>query len=295
MKNKGLGRGLSALFSDITEDYEKSSGTGENAAPDAEIDISLIFPNPNQPRKAFDEAALKELADSISRHGVITPIVVNKSGDRYMIIAGERRYRASKMAGLSKIPAIVKTYNERQIKEVSLIENLQREDLNPVEAATAIKQLMDDYGLNQEEVADRIGKSRSAVANILRLLLLSPEVLDMLAQNKITAGHARALVVLPPSSQFAVALSVQQKKLSVRETEKRVKELLSDPSSQKKNKSGRRMSLEMKDLIERMQLCFGTKVGIIGSEKKGRIYIDYYSSDDLDRLSEIVDFVKNNK
>lgn len=297
MKNRGLGRGLSALFSDTEEAYENAAKTDESTGREgmpSEIDVSLIFANPNQPRKAFDETALRELADSISRHGVIMPIVVNKSGDRYMIIAGERRFRASKMAGLSKIPAIVKTYTERQIKEVSLIENLQREDLNPVEAATAIRQLMDDYGLTQEEVADRIGKSRSAVANTLRLLSLSPEVLGLLAQNRLSAGHARALVTLPASAQYAIALNAAENKLSVREVEQKVKEFFNPPEDAKARKARlqEQISIELKDLIERMQRNFGTKVSVIGNDKKGRIYIDYYTRDDLDRLSEIVDLTE---
>jgi ParB family chromosome partitioning protein len=170
MKNRGLGKGLSALFADTEEDYGKSllfdepEETGEKKGVE-EMDISLIYPNPNQPRKVFDKDALEELASSIKKHGVIMPIIVNKEGDRYMIIAGERRWRASSLAGLKTVPVIVKRYTERQIKEISLIENLQREDLNPIEAANAMKALMNDYGLTQEEVADRIGKSRSAVAN----------------------------------------------------------------------------------------------------------------------------------
>ena len=166
--NRGLGKGLSALFSETEEDYGKSmlfEGDEEGKEGVNEIEISSIFANPNQPRKVFDQTALNELAESIRKHGVISPIIVNRSGDRYMIIAGERRFRASKIAGLTKIPAIVKNYSERQIKEISLIENLQREDLNPIEAATAMRSLMDEYGLTQEELADRIGKSRPAIAN----------------------------------------------------------------------------------------------------------------------------------
>ncbi|MBP5466332.1 MAG: ParB/RepB/Spo0J family partition protein, partial [Clostridia bacterium] len=168
--NRGLGKGLSALFSETEEDYGKSLLFDEKEDDKAvsEIAVSDIFANPDQPRKDFDEDALNELAASIKKHGVIMPIIVNKSGNRYMIIAGERRFRASKIAGLDRVPVIVKNYDERQIKEISLIENLQREDLNPIEAATAMRSLMDDYHLSQEELADRIGKSRPAIANTLR-------------------------------------------------------------------------------------------------------------------------------
>ena len=212
--NRGLGKGLSALFSETEEDYGKSllfeednESKGEGVT---EIDVSSIFANPNQPRKVFDETALKELADSISKHGVIMPIIVNKSGDRYMIIAGERRFRAAKMAGLDSVPAIVKTYDERQIKEISLIENLQREDLNPIEAANAMKALMTDYGLTQEDLADRIGKSRSAIANTLRLLSLCPEVLKMVETGSLSAGHAKVLVSVPAIDQKKMAEAIAQ-------------------------------------------------------------------------------------
>ena len=207
--NRGLGKGLSALFSETEEDYGKSLLFDEEPRQKGEgvteIETSKIFANPNQPRKVFDETALKELADSIARHGVIMPIIVNKSGDRFMIIAGERRFRASKLAGLDKVPVIVKNYNERQIKEISLIENLQREDLNPIEAATAMRSLMNDYGMTQEELADRIGKSRPAIANTLRLLNLAPEVIKMVANGHLSAGHARTLISMPGSDQIKLA------------------------------------------------------------------------------------------
>ena len=232
--NRGLGKGLSALFSETEEDYGKSllfdddeKTVGQNNV--TEIEISSIFANPNQPRKVFDETALKELADSIKKHGVIMPIIVNKSGDRYMIIAGESRFRASKIAGLDTVPVIVKNYSERQIKEISLIENLQREDLNPIEAATAMRSLMEDYGLTQEDLADRIGKSRPAIANTLRLLSLSQEVIKMVANAELSAGHARALVSVPHQDQIKIANTAVKEGLSVREVEKRVKDYFLPP------------------------------------------------------------------
>ena len=295
---RGLGKGLSALFSETEEDYGKSllfeESPEQTAKGVTEIDISSIFANPNQPRKVFDQTALQELADSISKHGVIMPIIVNKSGDRYMIIAGERRFRASKLAGLDKVPVIVKTYNERQIKEISLIENLQREDLNPIEAATAMRSLMNDYGLTQEDLADRIGKSRPAIANTLRLLSLSPEVIKMVADGKLSAGHAKSLVSVPHIDQIKIAETAVKEGLSVREVEKRVKDYFDPPEVKAKKKIKMELSAELKELIGQMQRTFGTKVNAIGNDKMGRIYIDYYTRDDLDRLAEIVEYVDKN-
>lgn len=299
MKAKGLGKGLSVLFSETEEDYGKSLFFDEEQAAKGEqvqeIEIGSIFANPNQPRKAFDQTALQELADSISKHGVIMPIIVNKSGDRYMIIAGERRFRASKLAGLKTVPTIVKNYNERQIKEISLIENLQREDLNPIEAATAMRSLMDDYGMTQEDLADRIGKSRPAIANTLRLLSLSQEVIKMVANGALSAGHARAIISLPPTEQIKTAENAIKEGLSVREVERRVKDYFDPPEVKEKKRIKQELSLELKELIGDMQRVLGTKVNAIGNDKKGRIYIDYYTRDDLDRISEIVEHLKKNK
>lgn len=297
--NRGLGKGLSALFSETEEDYGKSLLFDEEPKVKGEgvteVDISSVFANPNQPRKVFDETALKELAASIAKHGVIMPIIVNKSGDRYMIIAGERRFRASKIAGLTKVPVIIKTYNERQIKEISLIENLQREDLNPIEAATAMRSLMDDYGMTQEELADRIGKSRPAIANTLRLLNLSPEVIKMVANGNLSAGHARALIAVPQYDQIKIAEDAIKDGLSVRDIEKKVKDYFAPPEEKAKKKIKQELSAELKELIVDMQRVFGTRVNAIGNDKKGRIYIDYYTRDDLDRLSELLEFLKNSK
>lgn len=296
--NRGLGKGLSVLFSETEEDYGKSLLFDEEPAPKGEgvtqLDISSIFANPNQPRKVFDETALRELSESIKKHGVIMPIIVNKSGDRYMIIAGERRFRASKLAGLDKVPVIVKNYDEKQIKEISLIENLQREDLNPIEAATAMRSLMNDYGMTQDELADRIGKSRPAIANTLRLLDLSQEVIKMVANGDLSAGHARALVsVFSEADQIKMAQVAVKDGLSVRDVEKLVREYKEPPEEKAKKKVKQELSLELKELIGDMQRVFGTKVNAIGNDNKGRIYIDYYTRDDLDRLSEMLETLKN--
>ena len=309
--NRGLGRGLSALFSDTEEAYENASKQPyvTDSLPNAplpedikglmEVDIDLVRPNPNQPRKHFDEEALAELADSIKKHGLIMPIVVNNmENGRYMIIAGERRYRAAKMAGKTTIPVVVRSYSDREIKEISLIENLQREDLNPIEAANAMKQLMDEYHLTQEELAERIGKSRPAVTNTLRLLSLAPEVISMVSSGRLSAGHARALVTLPEDAQYKLATDAVKDGLSVRDIERSVRDYFASPEelADKKEKKKQQVSIELKDLVERMRHAFKTKVSLIGNDRKGRIYIDYYNTDDLDRINEIVELAeKTNK
>ncbi len=295
---KGLGRGLESLFGLYEEEsYENIANAQDKPASKevkdvSEIDIDMIYPNPNQPRKNFDPDALQELANSITVHGVIQPLVLTQTSDgKYMIIAGERRWRASKLAGLHSVPAVIKNYTEKQIKEIALIENLQREDLNPVEAARAIKQLMEEYNLTQELLSERLGKSRSNIANTLRLLTLYPEVLDLIEQGKLSAGHARALVVVEDTTaQIKLARQASDGKMSVRDLEKAVKNHLNPP----KNASGKvqEQSLELKELITDMQRVFSTKVSAIGNDNKGRIYIDYYSRDDLDRLADIVELLK---
>lgn len=290
---RGLGKGLGALLSGVEQEYDlglRDENNGAEAGDTAkELLISLIEPNVNQPRKNFDEVALNELANSIRIHGVISPIIVVPNNGKYMIIAGERRWRASKKAGLTTIPAIVRDYTPQQVKEISLIENLQREDLNPIETAIAIKQLMDEYRYTQEQVADRIGKSRPAIANTLRLLTLSKPVMDMVASGRLSAGHARCLVVvLNPSDQKTLAEAGADNKITVRDFEKMVKNYLNP----KPVKAKPEQSLELKDMIERMQRKFATKVTALGNNKKGRIYIDYYNSDDLDRIFEILEVVE---
>lgn len=299
---KGLGKGLDALFEDTEAAYEKAfeqhrsvfEYTEEERKNAEEMPLNKIFANPNQPRKNFDEQALKELSDSIRKHGVIMPIVVNDNGDgSYMIIAGERRFRACKLAGKETIPVVIRKYSAREIKEISLIENLQREDLNPIEAATAMKQLMVDYKLTQDELAERIGKSRPAVANTLRLLNLCPEVIELVAEGKLSAGHARTIVPLPSEEQQNFARDAIRSQYSVRELEKKVRAYNVPPEilEERKKKKRALASIELKQLVERMRFAFRTKVSLIGTDKKGRIYIDYYSRDDLDRIAEILDII----
>ena len=302
---KGLGKGLDELFKDTDEAYghafehKSAFGYTEEERKNAEdMKLELISANPNQPRKNFDEQALKELADSIKKHGVIMPIVVNDNHDgTYMIIAGERRFRATKLAGLETIPVVIRNYSEREIKEISLIENLQREDLNPIEAATAMKELMTTYKLTQDELAERIGKSRPAIANTLRLLNLCPDVMGMVAEGKLSAGHARTIVLLPEADQIRFASEAVRNQSSVRELEKKVRAFTLAPEvlDEKKKKKRALASVELKQLVDRMRYTFRTKVSLIGNDKKGRIYIDYYSRDDLDRITEILDIIDNQK
>ena len=297
---KGLGRGLDSLFgvygNDVTQNVSNSGvATHEVVKMPGDLDgdltndvvvklpLSELDVNVNQPRKVFEEKAMKELSDSIKVHGVIQPIIVVKRGERYMIIAGERRFRASKIAGLTEIPAIIKTYTESEIAEVSLLENLQREDLNPMECARAMKKLMEDFGWTQEKVADRLGKSRPVVANTIRLLNLEPEVIGMIEEGKISAGHARSLVaVTDRKAQIKLAHQVCQKKLTVRDLEKAVK-------GAKGGNTVSNQSIELRELIDNMKRVLGTKVSVLGNDNRGRIYIDYYSRADLDRISDLLE------
>lgn len=299
MANKGLGRGFASLMGlNNIDELTQQQPVAEQSIPkdvsavspeDTVVHIPLVDIDPNyeQPRKKFDENALNELADSIRVHGVIQPIVVTPIGKRYMIIAGERRFRASRIAGRTEIPAIIRHYTQQQIKEISLIENLQREDLSPIEAARAIKTLMTEFNMTQELAADRIDKSRSAIANTLRLLTLNEEVIALIEQGRLSAGHARTLVVVPSDQQYKLALKGCDNQLTVREMEKMVREFL-NPKPEKQ-KSTVEDSKELVSLIANMQRAFATKVSAIGNGRKGRIYIDYFTSDDLDRICNLVE------
>ncbi len=258
-----------------------------------ELNIEDVFPNPNQPRKRFDDDSIKELAQSISTYGIISPIVVQPKGvDKYMIIAGERRYRALKSLGKPTIPAIIKNFDDKKIQEIAMIENLQREDLNPVDEALGMKKLMQDYDLTQEELACSLGKSRSAVANKLRLLSLSREVLYYLSGGKLSEANARALVTLDRKKQSYFANKIIKEGWSVRKTEAEVKKLTAKTEGVEPKKKVQ--GSELKDLVERMERVFKTKVQAIGNNDKGRIYIDYFSHDDLDRLVEFVENYEKN-
>ena len=288
IRKGGVGRGLGALLGDIEEESVM------NSAPESTSEIMLadIYPNPDQPRKNFDKDALSALTESIKKHGVITPLVVTPDSDgRYMIIAGERRYRAAKEAGLISVPVFVRECSEIEVDELSLIENIQRENLNPIEEAIAIKKLMNDYGYTQERVAERIGRARPTVANLLRLIDLSEPVKRLVADGRLSAGHARCLAVITsPALQLELAEKGSDDKMSVREFEKLVKATLSP------NKSAPpvQQSLELKDLITRLQRKLGTKVTVLGNDNKGRIFIDYYTTDDLNRLESMLAYLEEN-
>ena len=298
----GLGRGLDALFSiyqdeeeqEVDEKKESRAQVGNNGNESivnsgvVELDMKLIDPNKEQPRKKFDVTSLRELTESIKQHGVIQPIIVNKTiGNRYLIVAGERRFRACLNAGLKTIPAIIKDFNKQEVQEISLIENLQREDLNPIEAGKAIRQLMTDYGFTQEEIADRIGKSRPLVANTLRLLTLSPEVISLIEIGQLSAGHGKCLVVVTDEEkQLNLAKFAIERKLSVRDFEKLVKDSQNEKIPEAKKKIVQ--SIELKELGHRIQRLFRTKVVIHGDDNKGKISIDYFNSDDLDRICSFI-------
>ena len=253
------------------------------------IKIDSIETNPDQPRTRFDQAALEELAASIKNYGVIQPILVTELGDgKYELIAGERRMRASILAGLSTIPCIVKSFSESDRAEIALIENLQREDLNPVEEAKAYRALMDKSGMTQEELANKLGKSRPAIANSLRLLTLSPNVLELVEAGRLSAGHARTLAVIKDQKvQESYAKAAADKKMSVRQLERMVAHYLNP-----KKPTRIYNSPELKELVNNMQHTFGTKVKAIGNNEKGRIYIDYYTKDDLIRIYDLVEKLK---
>jgi len=303
--NRGLGKGLSALFSDTDAEYENSSYQKEEEklnniraeekkeGATNNIAVEKIYANPAQPRKTFETGALNDLSQSIAKHGILQPLILCEKHGKYMIIAGERRFRAAKLAGFDTVPAIVKNYTDREIKEISLIENLQREDLNAVEAATALKQLMDEFNLTQDELSRQIGKSRPAIANLVRLLSLPSKVLDMVKDKKLSEGHARCLIGLDSDTALMLAERAESKGFSVRDTERAVKELQEKPAvTTKKQYDGEPHSRELKDLISDMQRVFGTKVTAVGTDTKGRIYIDYYSPDDLDRIFYITEKLK---
>lgn len=278
---KGLGKGLDSIIP------KGKSSVGEETKGFTEISLSQIDPNVSQPRQKFDEDELMELADSIKLHGVIQPIILTKRGKRYEIIAGERRWRAAKLAGLSKIPAVIKEYTDREIMEVSLIENIQRQDLNPIEEARAYQRLISEYELKQDVLAERVSKSRSAIANSMRLLKLDEKVQKMLEDGMLSGGHARALLALENKDvQYSTAYKVFDEKLSVRDTEKLVKQLLSEKKEPKKVEF---KTAVYKEIEDRLRVSLGSKV-VIKNKKdgKGKIEIDYFSLEELERLTDLL-------
>lgn len=277
MKKTGLGKGLDALFSGPTE-AEESNGDEIVRM----LKLNDIEPNKLQARKSFDEESLEELSESIKQYGVIQPIVVSKKNNFYEIIAGERRWRASKKAGLTEIPAIIKEDNEQKNKEISLVENIQREDLNPIEKARGIKLLMDEYDLTQAKVAEKLGKSRSSVANTVRILNLDERVINLALEGKLTEGHCKSLMSIDdPEKQYKLAMNIIESGDSVRETERKTK-------NKKKAKVESKYLPIYRDIENQFQGFFGTKVKLDAGAKKGRIIIQYNSNDDLERMLELL-------
>lgn len=296
VKKGGLGKGLDSLIPEKPSKFKEENNEHNKDA--IMVDIAKIEPNREQPRKNFDEDALLELADSIKQFGVLQPLIVQDRNDYYEIIAGERRWRAAKLAKLKEIPVLIKQYTDQEIVEISLIENIQREDLNPIEEAIAFKRLLEEFHLKQDEVAERVSKSRTAVTNSMRLLKLTEKVQQMVIEDMLTSGHARALIAIEdPEKQFMTAQKIFDEKLSVRETEKLVKKVQSEEEQEpvkKESKSDPKLNIIYQDLEEKMKNIFGTKVVIHKkNEKKGKIEIDYYSPEELDRIMELIWTIKN--
>ncbi len=297
---RGLGRGLNNLIptddnaSQKTQDKEVKTVTKTEIKEvikevEQTLNINRIEPNKNQPRKNFDEDALAELADSIKQFGVIEPLVVVKRKGYYELIAGERRWRAARLAGLKEVPVVIKDYTEQEIVEIALIENIQREDLNPIEEALAYERLIKEFNLKQDEVAERVSKSRTTITNSLRLLKLTEKVQQMLIDDMLTTGHVRALISIEdPTLQYETALHIFDKKLSVRETESYVKKLLTAPKVTVAA-TEEDMSFLYNEIEERLKTVLGTKAVIKSKGKhKGKIEIEYYSEDDLDRITQML-------
>ena len=287
------GKGLTALFTDNEENVKVEV----KDMPSVEVEISQIDRNPNQPRKTFNEESLKEMSTSIATYGVLQPLLlVKQDNGRYLIIAGERRFRAAMMAGLKKVPAIIREFTEQQIQEISLIENLHREDLNAIEAAEGMRELMENHGLTQEDVALRIGKSRPYVTNTLRLLQLPKEVTEMVREGILSPGHARALISID-DKEYLINLAKQacDNKLTVREIENRVRLYFTRKAIPGGPRKEREMSVELKEMVNDMKRIFATKVKLLGNDKKGRIIIDYFNEDDIDRIHALIQILKLNE
>lgn len=286
-KKKGLGKGLSALIPD--EPIEDFINFDEEKDNILNIEISQIRANKNQPRKEFDEKSLKELSDSIKTYGVIQPIIVRKVGKNYEIIAGERRWRASKLAGLEEVPCLVKDVEEFESIKMALIENIQREDLNPIEEAKAFRELMDNYNLTQEEVSQMVGKSRSYIANSIRLLNLDKKTLDFIEEGSISSGHGRALLSIENEIERAkIANKIVNKKLNVRDTEELAKNIKNNKKHVKNEKEEIYRDPIILNLEEELMTYLGTKVQIAEGKNKGKIEIEYYGDEDLERILETI-------
>lgn len=299
MARRGLGQGLDNLIPDIgmveAKKESKKTVTEENVSRETFIPLNDIEPNRAQPRTRFDEDALQELADSIKQYGIIEPIVVQKKGNRFEIIAGERRWRAARIAGLKKVPVVIKEYSENEIFTIALIENIQRQDLNPIEEAVAYQKLIQELKLKQDEVAEKVSKSRTAITNSMRLLKLDPRVQQMLIDEMISEGHGRALIpITDAEEQFTLAMKVFDEKLSVRETEKLIKKLQGEKNATEKPEEVKAKddSFIYREIEEKLKKSLGTKVEIKRkANNTGKIEIEYYSIDELERIVELMESV----
>ena len=290
VKRGGLGKGLDSLIPDTGKVAEKVKVVEKVVEKPIEMKLKInqVEPNREQPRKVFDEEALQELAESIKQFGILQPLIVQKRDDYYEIIAGERRWRAAKLAGLKEVPVVIRDMTEQEIVEISLIENIQRENLNPIEEAAAYKRLLTEFNLKQEEVAERVSKSRTAVTNSMRLLKLDERVQQMVIEGMLSTGHARALLAIEDNDlQFQMATKVYNEKLSVRDVEKLVKNFGKEKPAKKEENAQQKAVFQ--DLEEKMKAALGTKVSINRkNDQKGKIEIEYYSMDELERLMEIM-------
>jgi len=292
VKRSGLGKGLDSLIPDnkssLKSKKQEVASSQEGTSNEQMISINKVEPNRNQPRRNFEEDALLELADSIKQFGILQPLLVQKKNDYYEIIAGERRWRAAKIAGLKEVPVIVREYSDQEVVEIALIENIQRENLNPIEEAMAFKRLLEEFSLKQDEVAERVSKSRTAVTNSMRLLKLNNKVQQMIVDDMISTGHARALLALDEEEeQYSIAVKIFDEKLSVREVEKLVKSLKNPKVKKEKVKIEHMFVYE--DLQEKMKRAIGTKVIVNPKpDGKGKIEIEYYSENELERIFDLI-------
>ncbi len=294
VRGRGLGKGLDSLIpnavgnNEAKNNAELKNNDGQEAGSDILVKITMIEPNREQPRKNFDEDSLLELAESIKQYGLLQPILVQDRKTYYEIVAGERRWRAAKMAGLKEVPVIIKDLTNQEIVEISLIENIQREDLNPIEEALAYKRLLTEFNLKQDEVAERVSKSRTAVTNSMRLLKLCDEVQQMIIDDMITTGHARALITIEdPEQQYIIAQKIFDEKLSVRDVEKLVKNLNSPPKVKKVIQTDKALEIIYQDMEEKLKQSLGTKV-VISSKGggSGKLEIEFYNHDDLEKITD---------
>ena len=289
---RGLGKGLDSLIPASVPKTEpvQEKVKAEDNTQGTYVKITKVEPNREQPRKNFDEDALQELADSIKQYGIVEPLIVQDRKTYYEIIAGERRWRAAKLAGLKEVPVIIRNYTEQEIVEISLIENIQREDLNPIEEAQAYRRLLTEFNLKQDEVAERVSKSRTAVTNSMRLLKLCDEVQQMIIDDMITTGHARALISIEdPEQQYTIAQKVFDEKLSVRDVEKLVKNLNKPEKVKKEVVTDKALEAVYQDLEEKLKQSLGTKVSIASKgDGSGRLEIEFYTHDDLEKITDLL-------